>query len=97
MSTRQENTTVAALITHSLPHARRLAVSSDEDDVDVGGADGAPAKGMSKTLALRMQKKLMGMTVKSKEAAKNFIDDDMGELSSPSHTRTSASAGLCLC
>ena len=78
----------AALPRHTIPpHALNAraacslrAVSSDEDDVDMGGgADGAPAKGMSKSLGLRMQKKLMGMTVKSKEAAKNFIDDDMGE------------------
>lgn len=65
-------------------HQHSDAVSSDEDDVDIAEGDGAPAKGMSKTLALRMQKKLMGMTVKSKEAAKNFIDDDMGGSAFPS-------------
>lgn len=54
-----------------------LAVSSDEED-DVVEAGGAPAKGMSKTIGLRVQKKLMGMGVKSKEAAKHFIDDESG-------------------
>mmetsp|Transcript_3199 Transcript_3199/g.7786 ORF Transcript_3199/g.7786 Transcript_3199/m.7786 type:complete len:203 (-) Transcript_3199:284-892(-) len=55
-------------------------MSSDEEDVDVGGAaaGAAPAKGTSKTLGLRIQKKLMGMGVKSKEAAKHFIDDESG-------------------
>eukprot|EP00037_Helgoeca_nana_P016388 m.154297 g.154297 ORF g.154297 m.154297 type:complete len:200 (-) comp23499_c1_seq1:45-644(-) len=52
-------------------------MSSDEED-DVVEAGGAPAKGMSKTIGLRVQKKLMGMGVKSKEAAKHFIDDESG-------------------
>eukprot|EP00039_Didymoeca_costata_P018843 m.335217 g.335217 ORF g.335217 m.335217 type:complete len:196 (-) comp17538_c0_seq1:88-675(-) len=50
-------------------------MSSDEED-DVG----APEKGMSKSLALRVQKKMLGMTLKSKDAAKHMIDDDSGAL-----------------
>eukprot|EP00054_Salpingoeca_dolichothecata_P018005 m.109581 g.109581 ORF g.109581 m.109581 type:complete len:197 (-) comp22690_c0_seq1:100-690(-) len=49
-------------------------MSSDEEE------DVAPQKGMSKSLGLRFQKKLLGMSVKSKGAAKNFIDDTSGEL-----------------
>lgn len=36
------------------------------------------SQGMSKSIGLRMQKKLLGMGVKSKGMAKNFIDDNSG-------------------
>lgn len=49
-----------------------LLVSSDEDDVDM------PVAGASKSLALRIQKKFLGMTLKSKEQIKGYIDDDTG-------------------
>ncbi len=51
-------------------------MSSDEDDID----DGATAAQGKKGLALRMQKKLLGMSIKSKGAAKNLnlIDDNTG-------------------
>eukprot|EP00043_Microstomoeca_roanoka_P016972 m.175982 g.175982 ORF g.175982 m.175982 type:complete len:198 (-) comp16552_c14_seq1:399-992(-) len=50
-------------------------MSSDEeiDEVQVTG-------GRSKSIALRLQKKLLGMTVKSKEQVKGYIDDNTGEL-----------------
>lgn len=51
-------------------------MSSDEEDTAADG--GAPSKGMSMNIGLRVQKKLMGMSVKSKEAAKKFIDDETG-------------------
>lgn len=35
---------------------------------------------MARSLGLRMQKKLLGMTVKSKSVAKAFVDDNTGEL-----------------
>lgn len=53
----------------------RVTVSSGEEDVaDVG--TGKNSAGM----ALRMQKKLLGMTIKSKGAVKNFVDENTGEL-----------------
>lgn len=50
-------------------------MSSDEEDGD--NAAGPPK---AKNLGLRIQKKLMGMAVKSKGAAKNFIDEESGEI-----------------
>lgn len=62
-------------------------MSSDEDvgEEDLSGAAAAAdpgKKGPSKGLGLMIQKKLMGMTIKSKEAAKNLhmIDDKTSEL-----------------
>ncbi|EDQ90475.1 uncharacterized protein MONBRDRAFT_31877 [Monosiga brevicollis MX1] len=49
-------------------------MSSDEEMAD------EPVKGASKSLALRIQKKFLGMTVKSKGSIKNYIDDNSGEL-----------------
>jgi hypothetical protein len=36
------------------------------------------APGMARSLGMRMQKKLLGMTVKSKSVAKAFVDDNTG-------------------
>ena len=55
------------------------AVSSDDDIDDAETEGAAPAKGGSaKSLGLRFQKKFLGMSVKSKGVAKNFIDDTSG-------------------
>eukprot|EP00042_Codosiga_hollandica_P036394 m.277884 g.277884 ORF g.277884 m.277884 type:complete len:206 (+) comp54881_c1_seq4:211-828(+) len=50
---------------------------SDIDDIDEA-EDGK--KTATKSFALRFQKKLLGMSVKSKGVAKTFIDDSSGEL-----------------
>ena len=55
--------------------------SSDDDDVpdEAPEASAAGQKGASsKSLGLRFQKKFLGMSVKSKGVAKNFIDDTSG-------------------
>ncbi|EGD78663.1 hypothetical protein PTSG_01642 [Salpingoeca rosetta] len=49
-------------------------MSSDEEIEDV------PEKAPSKSIALRMQKKMLGMTVKSKERVKGYIDETTSEL-----------------
>ena len=54
-------------------------MSSDDDVDDVETEGAAPVKGGSaKSLGLRFQKKFLGMSVKSKGVAKNFIDDTSG-------------------
>ena len=60
-----------------------MSSDDDVDDVDEGGeaeAGGVPGSkgGSSKSLALRFQKKFLGMSVKSKGVAKSFIDDTSG-------------------
>eukprot|EP00045_Choanoeca_perplexa_P005693 m.47885 g.47885 ORF g.47885 m.47885 type:complete len:198 (-) comp13248_c0_seq1:73-666(-) len=50
-------------------------MSSDEEF-----DEGEPVQGASKSLALRFQKKFAGMTMKSKESIKNYIDDNTAEL-----------------
>eukprot|EP00051_Salpingoeca_urceolata_P027163 m.480256 g.480256 ORF g.480256 m.480256 type:complete len:212 (-) comp21752_c0_seq1:1038-1673(-) len=52
-----------------------VRMSSDEEFEDV-----EPRKGASGSMALRIQKKLLGMTVKSKSAAQFLIDENSGEL-----------------
>lgn len=54
-------------------------MSSDDEDFDEAASAGKDKKGMSKGLGLRVQKKLLGMSIKSKGAAKNLIDDRTGE------------------
>ena len=53
---------------------------SDDEGELVDTATGKAKKGAGKSLGLRIQKKLIGMTVKSKGAAQRFIDDNSGEL-----------------
>jgi hypothetical protein len=58
-------------------------MSSDDDiEDDDTSASSAEKGGSSKSLALRFQKKFLGMSVKSKGVAKNFIDDTSGFSSS---------------
>lgn len=49
-------------------------MSSDEE------VDEPAQPGMAQSIGMRMQKKLLGMTVKSKAVVKAFVDDNTGEL-----------------
>ena len=51
-------------------------MSSDEEVEE--GAVSTPQAGMARSLGMRMQKKLLGMTTKSKTVVKAFVDDNTG-------------------
>lgn len=51
-------------------------MSSDEEGDDAVGSQ----PGMAQSLGMRMQKKLLGMTTKSKTVVKAFVDDNTGEV-----------------
>ncbi len=55
-----------------------MSSDDDVDDVDEGPAEATAKGGSSKSLGLRFQKKFLGMSVKSKGVAKNFLDDTSG-------------------
>ena len=67
---------------HSLLRGRDSAVESAvalTDTLRPRCCTPALPRAQSKSLGLRVQKKLMGMTVKGKGTAKAFIDEDSGE------------------